>query len=50
MKKTYEDLRRVGSTALNISKKVAYYGYIPLIIILGLRTVNFDAMIMQQGM
>jgi hypothetical protein len=50
MKKTIQDLSKIGSTTVNIAKKIAYYGYIPLIIVLGLRTIDFNAMMAQPPM
>lgn len=42
MEKTWRDLKKLSSTSMTITKKAVYYGFIPLVVILGLRTVNIE--------
>lgn len=42
MEKTWRDLKKLSSTSMTYTKKAVYYGFIPLIVILGLRTVNME--------
>lgn len=41
MEKTAKDLKKIGTTTLSLAKKAVYYGFIPTIIILGVRTIDF---------
>lgn len=42
MEKTWRDLKKLSSTSMTFTKKAVYYGFIPLVVILGLRTVNLE--------
>ena len=50
MEKTIKDIKKLGGSSLKISKKLVYYGFIPLVIILGARTVKLDNLMNQQPM
>lgn len=43
MEKTIKDLSKAGTASYGILKKAVYYGFIPMVIILGLRTVKLEA-------
>ncbi len=45
MDKTRKDLKKIGDKAFSTTKTLIYYGYIPLICILGAKTINWDAII-----
>jgi hypothetical protein len=48
MDKTVKDLKKVSYGAFGLAKTAMYYGYIPLIIVLGLRTIKWE-MLTSQG-
>ena len=48
MQRTARDLQKLADGSIHIAKKALYYGYIPLILFLGARTVRLD-MLMGQG-
>lgn len=50
MEKTIKDIKKLSGSSLKISKKLVYYGFIPLVIILGARTVKLDNLMNQQPM
>ena len=43
MDKTKKDLKKLSNKAFSAGKTLLYYGYIPLICILGAKTINWDA-------
>ena len=45
MKKTIKDLEKVGSSAVSWFKAGVYWLYLPAVLILGAKTVNWSAMI-----
>lgn len=42
MERTLRDVNKLWDTSLEVGKTVMYYGYIPLILFLGARTVKLD--------
>ena len=40
MNRTLRDLNKIKDATLSVGKTVIYYGYIPLIVVLGMRTMN----------
>lgn len=44
MEKTMKDLSKLGNSSMYYAKKAIYYGYIPLIVYLGLKTTNLSSM------
>lgn len=48
MQRTINDISKFGNKSIHYGKKAIYYGYIPLIIALGLKTVNLGAMFGEQ--
>lgn len=40
MQKTVKDLKKLSTNSIKVAKKAIYYGFIPLVIILGIRTVK----------
>lgn len=48
MEKTMRDLKKYGDISYKYAKKAIYYGFIPLVIVLGARTIRWDA-VMAQG-
>jgi len=45
MDKTRKDLKKLADKSFSVGKTLVYYGYIPLICILGARTIQWDALI-----
>lgn len=43
-----KDLKKIGTQSAQISKKLIYYGYIPLILYLGFKTVDWENLIPKQ--
>jgi hypothetical protein len=50
MDKTIKDIKKLSNNSLKIGKKLVYYGFIPLVVILGARTVRMDLFMNQQPM
>lgn len=50
MERTVKDLKKLGSASLKTAKKAIYYGFIPLVIILGARTIRLENFMSQQPM
>jgi hypothetical protein len=48
MDKTIKDLQKLSNSSVKVAKKVIYYGFIPLVIILGIRTVKLENFMNQQ--
>jgi hypothetical protein len=48
MQKTMKGMQKLGRVSYDVSKKAIFYGFIPLLIILGLRTVKLENFISQQ--
>lgn len=44
-----KDLGKIQSTGTLVFKKLVYYGYIPLILYLGGRTIDWSVLFPQQG-
>lgn len=44
MKKTVKDLEKAGAASMSWIKFGLYYLYLPTVLILGLKTVNWDTM------
>ena len=42
MDKTIKDIKKITNTGSKYLKTAIYYGYLPLILYLGFKTVNFD--------
>lgn len=43
-----KDLKKIESQGMQIFKKVVYYGYIPLILYVGIKTVDWEALFPKQ--
>lgn len=43
-------MKKISNNSIKVAKKAIYYGFIPLVIILGVRTIKFDALMSQQPM
>lgn len=50
MDRTARDLKKVADGSMSLAKKALYYGYIPLILILGARTIRMDMLFGQPPM
>jgi hypothetical protein len=42
MQKTVQDLKKLTSKAINLGKGFLYYAYIPVVVYLGIKTVNWE--------
>ena len=42
MDKTVKDVKKMTNNAFKVAKTFMYYGYVPLICILGLKTIKWD--------
>ncbi len=45
-----KDLKKIGDVSYKAAKKAIYFGFIPLVLILGLKTVDFGNFMNQQPM
>ncbi len=50
MDRTIKDLKKYGASSYKVVKKALYYGFIPLVIILGARTMKLQNFDIQQPM
>ncbi len=50
MERTVRDLKRLGNSTLRWTKTALYYGFIPAVVLLGLRTIRADQLMNQAPM
>ncbi len=50
MQKTIQDIKKLGNQGTKVAKGFFYYAYIPVVVILGLRTVDWQNFINPQPM
>lgn len=50
MERTVKDLKKIGDVSYKATKKAIYFGFIPLVLILGLKTVDWQNLFNQQPM
>lgn len=50
MQKTVQDIKKLSNQGQKVFKGLFYYAYIPVILVLGLKTVNWSNFTNPQGM